>query len=89
MKWMMVFMFPLLMYNAPCGLTLYFIVNSTLGIMESKYIRSHMAKYEKERAERGETQKGQGFLARLQAMAEERQKQMLKAKGMQPPRKRV
>jgi len=47
MKWMMVVMFPLMMYNAPCGLSLYFITNSTLGILESRYIRSHIDKLDK------------------------------------------
>ncbi len=41
MKVMMVVMFPVMMYNAPSGLSIYFITNSTLGILESRYIRSH------------------------------------------------
>ncbi|MEX2219421.1 MAG: membrane protein insertase YidC [Phycisphaerales bacterium] len=100
MKWMMVVMFPLLMYPAPSGLALYFIVNSTLGILESRYIRAHMDKYDKQQGAGGPGggkgagpkkpgPKPGGFLARLQAMAEERQKQMMKAKGQHPPRKRV
>ena len=44
MKVMMVVMFPVLMYNAPSGLSLYFITNSTLGILESRYIRAHIDK---------------------------------------------
>ncbi len=44
MKVMMVIMFPVLMYNAPSGLSLYFITNSALGILESRYIRSHVDK---------------------------------------------
>lgn len=44
MKVMMVFMFPLVMYQAPCGLALYFICNSTLGIIESRHIRAHVNK---------------------------------------------
>ncbi len=43
-KLMMVVMFPLFMYQAPSGLSLYFITNSTLGILESRYIRAHIAK---------------------------------------------
>ncbi len=39
MKVMTVVMFPLMMYNAPAGLALYFTTNSTLGIIESKWIR--------------------------------------------------
>ncbi len=42
MKVMTVVMFPVLMYNAPCGLTVYFITNSTLGILESRWIRAHV-----------------------------------------------
>jgi len=50
MKVMMVVMFPVLMYNAPSGLSLYFITNSTLGILESRYIRSHVDKEDLEPA---------------------------------------
>lgn len=42
MKVMMVVMFPLMMYNAPSGLAIYFITNSALGILESRWIRSHI-----------------------------------------------
>jgi len=41
-KVMMVLMFPVFMYNAPSGLSIYFITNSALGIVESRYIRSHI-----------------------------------------------
>lgn len=41
-KIMMIVMFPLFMYNAPSALAIYFITNSTLGILESRYIRSHV-----------------------------------------------
>ena len=39
---MMVVMFPVIMYNAPSGLALYFCTNSALGILESKHIRAHI-----------------------------------------------
>lgn len=53
MKVMTVVMFPLIMYNAPSGLALYFLTNSTLGILESKWIRAHAEKLiEKEDAAR-------------------------------------
>ena len=42
MKWMMVILFPLMMFNAPSGLAIYFITNSTLGIIESRWIRKHI-----------------------------------------------
>ncbi|MBS0198492.1 MAG: membrane protein insertase YidC [Planctomycetes bacterium] len=85
MKWMTVLMFPIMMYNAPAGLALYFTVNSTLGILESKWIRAHMDKYglldlDKMRAEREARRKarggagaGNGFMAALQKYAERQQ----------------
>ncbi|TVQ33110.1 MAG: membrane protein insertase YidC [Phycisphaeraceae bacterium] len=48
MKFMMVVMFPVIMYNAPSGLALYFITNSALGIAESRYIRAHVDKMDLE-----------------------------------------
>jgi len=39
---MMVVMFPVIMYNAPSGLALYFVTNSSLGILESRHIRAHI-----------------------------------------------
>lgn len=42
MKVMMIVLFPVMMYNAPSALAIYFITNSTLGILESRYIRSHV-----------------------------------------------
>ncbi|HEX2838599.1 MAG TPA: membrane protein insertase YidC [Phycisphaerales bacterium] len=88
MKWMSVIMFPLFMYNAPAGLSLYFTVNSTFAILESKWIRSHMDKHglldldkmKTERAAKRGTSKdsGQGFFAKLQRAMEEKQKQAVK-----------
>ncbi len=82
MKWMSVIMFPLFMYNAPAGLSLYFTVNSTFAILESKWIRAHMDKHglldlEKMKAQRQSKQKAkggkdEGFMARLQRAVEER-----------------
>lgn len=43
-KIMTVVMFPVMMYNAPSGLVIYFITNSTLGILESRWIRAHADK---------------------------------------------
>jgi YidC/Oxa1 family membrane protein insertase len=39
MRVMTVVLFPLMMYNAPAGLALYFTTNSTLAILEIKWIR--------------------------------------------------
>lgn len=52
MKVMMVVMFPVFMYNAPAALSLYFVANSTLGILESKHIRAKFEEQEKLREER-------------------------------------
>lgn len=54
MKFMTVVMFPLLMYNAPAGLTIYFITNSTLGIMESRWIRAHINELDKQPPKSGD-----------------------------------
>lgn len=78
MQWMMVIMFPLMMYNAPSGLALYFLVNSALGIIEAKYVRSHMDKYDLLNTEKMKARKagGGGFMARLQQMAEQKKQDM-------------
>jgi YidC/Oxa1 family membrane protein insertase len=85
MKWMMVVMFPVFMYNAPSGLAVYFIANSVLGILESKWIKHHMDKHglldlDKMKADRLAKRKGkpegESFIERVQRMAEDRSKQM-------------
>jgi YidC/Oxa1 family membrane protein insertase len=91
MKVMTVVMFPVFMYNAPAALALYFMVNSSLGILESKWIRSHADQLEKKREahiaaggaphdrlhrEKAKAASKPGFFARLQAEVERRQKQM-------------
>ncbi len=42
MKWMMVIIFPVIMYNTPSGLTLYILTSSIIGILESRYVRRHI-----------------------------------------------
>lgn len=89
-KWMIVLLFPIMMYGSPSGLALYFITNSTLSILETKWIRRHMEKtglldLDKMKAERlaklarmkssGKPGGGVSFLERLQKAAEEKQKQ--------------
>lgn len=81
-KVMTVFMFPFFMYNAPSGLALYFIANSSLAIIESKWIRSHMEKTgmldldrlraEREAKKKAGGSKGGGFIERLMAAAQQR-----------------
>jgi YidC/Oxa1 family membrane protein insertase len=42
MKRVMPLIFPLFLYSAPSGLTLYILTSSTIGILESRYIRAHV-----------------------------------------------
>ena len=98
-KWMMVVMFPLFMYSQPSALALYFITNSTLGILESKWIRAHMenkglldvdkmrAEAQARRAKRG-TKPGDSFMGRIMAKVQQAQEQAQKNQG-RPPIKRV
>ena len=86
MKVMMVVMFPVMMYTAPSGLALYFLTNSTMGIIENKWIRAHMKKHgmleiENIRAEKAK--KGPGFMQRMNEAAEA--KKQLMEKGPQAP----
>jgi YidC/Oxa1 family membrane protein insertase len=76
-KWMSLIMFPLFMYNAPAGLTTYFVTNSALAIFEHKLIRKHIDKHDllnldKMKAEKAK--KGPGFLGRMQQLAEAQRK---------------
>lgn len=83
-KIMMVVMFPIIMYNAPCGLSLYFIANSTLGIFESRYIRAHVTKLDLlPKKDRGPT-----FFQRLMEQADRRRQMMEQAQGRAAPRGR-
>ncbi|MGE3107217.1 MAG: membrane protein insertase YidC [Phycisphaerales bacterium] len=101
-KVMMVVLFPLMMYNTPSALVLYFIVNSTLGTLESRYIRRHAT--EKDLLtpkptvvaagvgtsmfdrKQAKPAKKPGFFARVQQLAEERAKQIDEAKRRQKKR---
>lgn len=42
MKWMMVLMFPLMLYSGPAGLNLYILTSTAIGIGESWWIRKHI-----------------------------------------------
>ncbi|MFG0313606.1 MAG: YidC/Oxa1 family membrane protein insertase, partial [Phycisphaerales bacterium] len=85
MKVMMVVMFPLMMYAAPSGLALYFITNSTVGILENKWIRAHMKKHgmlEIENIKAEKAKKGPGFMQRMMQAAEAQQQ--IREKGVKP-----
>lgn len=88
-KWMSVIMFPIFMYGAPAGLSIYFIVNSTLAIFENKWIKAHAEKHGLLEASKGKNvKKKEGFFARLQRAAEERAKMVEQARKQQQQRKR-
>ena len=42
MKVMMVVLFPVMLYTAPSGLTLYILTSSLIGIVEGRQIRKHI-----------------------------------------------
>jgi YidC/Oxa1 family membrane protein insertase len=50
MQWMTL-VFPLMFYNLPSGLNLYYVTSTSIGILEGKIIRRHIK--DKEEAERG------------------------------------
>lgn len=52
MKIMMLVMFPIMLYGAPSGLTLYILTSSIIGTTESRFIRKHINRME-ELAESG------------------------------------
>jgi YidC/Oxa1 family membrane protein insertase len=96
-KFMIVVLFPLMMYNAPAALSLYFMTNSIGGIIESKWIR---AQVEREDAERERLRaEGKwppkkaapakpGFFARIQNAVEEKQRQFEQAQKQAAKRKK-
>lgn len=88
-KWMSVIMFPVFMYGAPAGLSIYFIVNSTLAIFENKWIKAHADKHGLLDVDKTKkTKKKEGFFARLQRAAEERAKMVEQARKQQQQKKR-
>jgi membrane protein insertase Oxa1/YidC/SpoIIIJ len=99
MRYMTIIMFPALMYKAPAALSLYFVVNTTLAIAESKWIRSHMEKHDMlnvdrmrtERAARsqakGASQPAGGFMAALEKYARDKQQKTERHFGQDKPKK--
>ncbi len=76
MKWM-VLLFPVMLYSAPSGLTLYIMASTAAGILDSYVVRKHI----KEQEEAGtlfdkKPRKPGGFMDRLHKQLEQKQKQM-------------
>ncbi|MBL0871197.1 MAG: membrane protein insertase YidC [Phycisphaerales bacterium] len=96
MKFMIVFIFPLFMYNAPSALVLYFLANSALGIVESSMIRKQVERLDKEEEERkrlikegkipAPPPKPPGFFTRMKELAEAKQREV-EARKKNPPKK--
>ncbi len=82
MKVMMVVMFPLMLYSAPSGLTLYILTSSSIGILESKYIRRHIKemdlnppeKKKKRKKTKSKDAQGRAYAAAIARMEEKRRK---------------
>jgi YidC/Oxa1 family membrane protein insertase len=78
MRVMMVVMFPIMLYSAPSGLTLYILTSSCIGILESKYVRAHIKEMDlkpKEPKKTGKTPrdaKGRAYAAAVKRMEEKR-----------------
>jgi YidC/Oxa1 family membrane protein insertase len=81
MKWMMVILFPLMLYSAPSGLTLYIATSTLVGVFESMRVRKEVEKMDfSKRPQKG---KG-GWLQRAMERAMERA-QAAQATQQQPP----
>ena len=86
-KVVFVVMFPLMLYSAPSGLTLYIATSSLIGIIESRYIRAHVKAMDleppKPKGKKGGNRKPKDLQGRLYARALERAKK----KKQGPPKK--
>ncbi|MAE60940.1 MAG: hypothetical protein CMJ49_06225 [Planctomycetaceae bacterium] len=89
-----IFLFPVFMYLAPSGLTLYIMASTAAGILDSYIVRKHLKKEEEEGTlfKPREPNKPVGFLGRMQKAADERRKAMevragSSSKQQQPSRK--
>jgi YidC/Oxa1 family membrane protein insertase len=80
MKVMTVVMFPIFMYNAPAALSVYFLTNSSLAIIESKWIRKRFDELEKIRESQPKTArkapKPGSWLEKIQNQVLEAQRRM-------------
>jgi YidC/Oxa1 family membrane protein insertase len=90
MKVMMVVLFPVMLYSAPSGLTLYIFTSSLIGIIESRYVRAHVKamdleppKSKKEKKKK----KPKDLQSRLYADAMDRAKKRAEAKKRGPPKR--
>jgi YidC/Oxa1 family membrane protein insertase len=82
-KWMMVVLFPVMMYAAPAGFTLYFIANSTIAIFQTAYIKNYITRHDLDNPEKARTlaaarrkavSNSDSFMARMAKRVEEAQR---------------
>ncbi len=82
MKWMMVILFPLGLYNAPAGLTLYILTSTVVGIFEGRAIRRQIQTMDLS-PKAPARKKSKDLMGRLYAQALERARERQKG----PPKK--
>ncbi len=84
MKWMMVLMFPVMMYVVPSGLTLYILTSTCIGIVEGRMIKKQVDAMDLTVKPAGERKKKRDLLGRMyeEALkrAEQKQQQTKKYK---------
>lgn len=82
-KWLMVVLFPVMMYAAPAGFTLYFIANSTIAIFQTHWIKKHITAHDLDNPEKAKAlaasrrkavSSSDTFMARMARRVEEAQK---------------
>ncbi|MDX1682463.1 MAG: YidC/Oxa1 family insertase periplasmic-domain containing protein, partial [Phycisphaeraceae bacterium] len=86
----MVILFPLFLYSAPSGLTLYICASTASGMLDSYIVRKHIKEQEEAGTlfEKKERKPG-GFLDKLTKLAEEKQREMeAKKREMEKKQKR-
>jgi YidC/Oxa1 family membrane protein insertase len=98
MRIMTVFLFPIMLYTAPSGLTLYIMTSSIWGIIESRMVRRHVEKMEiakpierkslEERLAAKAGKKGRDPYSRAMQMAMDRAKAKREAKEKKTFKKR-
>jgi YidC/Oxa1 family membrane protein insertase len=74
MKWMMVLLFPLMMYTVPSGLTLYILTSTCIGIIEGRIIKKQVDAMDLSKPPEQKKRK-QDLLGRMYEQALERAKQ--------------
>jgi len=83
MKWMMVIIFPIGLFKAPAGLTLYILTSTVVGIFEGRAIRRQIERMDLSPKKREPKKKSKDLMGRMYADALERARN--KQKG--PPKK--